>query len=770
MSSSLILFLGFGLATATLTKVGIAAGVVAASAIAAIAAEGTREKRIVVSRLRSLEGGPISFTLSCGSETVPLEAGNSWASVDACKWVARGIVEAPQSFRVLPDGSVEINGIKIDLDDPNGEARLEQEINRHNPIPVGHPAPNVPEKTSEMPRKNGSKTSKKVRFKVKLDSFGHVMVECTRGLEHVVTGVRGLQSLIQNGLMLPPKRLHVDPLQRSVEIDDFRIECNEAGTHQLEDALNDHYAPTVRPEDENEIDVIENSAASTGFDLRFTTTRAGIPLEEKGHLSQELLDVLQDSTRCDLLKPGIILRLSPPNLIIRRRRPDGREEKFTELPEVEYLKVTTVQLRQILNHPLIRKNARSPGKKGDSVKSNKAPEIVKIRVTRNPQNNALLWMECETRKGGTPEIRALTHHNVADFQHKGIFAPQLDVSLSLDNGTLSILNKQTQRDEVIKVDCQSPDAELTKAGGMLTAALATTVSKSKNKTAGTNGFGPSSNATCQTKDDPKDRQAPIAPRTSEEISPNSKLSQESQASQPNQRPSASAPEPANTPAADEAADAIRKANEPSSISSSSDHSAEDQIATAQAPSLDATILALFEKTDPIQVNSNLFLQLGRLLELPAQDKRLSLAHVFENRRFEIISPTHVNVTSVMELRSAEFAGFYLSHNNENKIILVYACQGKHLEWGPDKCELQSSPSAEPEEFIGSGLLGAACKPDGQLAFVVSPTYKDWAKSRGKIFEDVQAHLVTANEVAAAPSEYTLIWPLSKVTDDSTVCS
>src|SRR5437667_96553 len=90
--------------------------------------------------------------------------------------------------------------------------------------------------------------SGKVRFKVRLDRLGHLMVECLRGAERVETGLRGLSMLVQNGLMLKPGSVHLDPLQRGIQLDGMRFESSEAGARQLEEALNSKYAPTLKVE------------------------------------------------------------------------------------------------------------------------------------------------------------------------------------------------------------------------------------------------------------------------------------------------------------------------------------------------------------------------------------------------------------------------------------------------------------------------------------------------------------------------------------------
>ena len=85
--------------------------------------------RVKADKHKDAEGNAKVFTLSLGEETVMLDPGKPWIHVDRYKWVTRGLIEVPQSFHVLPEGTVEINGEKIRLSDPEGVVKLEVEIN-----------------------------------------------------------------------------------------------------------------------------------------------------------------------------------------------------------------------------------------------------------------------------------------------------------------------------------------------------------------------------------------------------------------------------------------------------------------------------------------------------------------------------------------------------------------------------------------------------------------------------------------------------------------
>jgi hypothetical protein len=679
------------------------------------------ENKVKVDVQRDSTGKPRVFTLSAGKETVSLDPGKNWIKVDEYKWVTRGLMEAPQSFHVLPNGTVDINDEKISLDDREGVAKLEREINKRRAAPI---APREPAAAGPARPAAPRAAAGRLRFRVKLDPFRHFTVECARGQERVESGMRGLPGLIQNGLMLKPKSLHVDPLQRYLELDGVRYECTPAGAQQLEQSLNDCYAPIVRPHEESAIDIKENPASATGFDIRFVIVRVGARFEIKGHLSQEKLDILQDPAKCGLLQPGVMLRLSPPYLLVRRRRPDGGEEHIPGFPDLHYRRATAVQLHELFNHPLIHRTAGGLGPAAVAAAEQRPTELVELRVARNPQDMVLLWLECVTNKGGPPERKGLTHHNIAELQHQGAFQPHLEVSLSLDNRTLGILDKQTGHAQSITVTTKSSDEDLQRASQALTAAL-------KPPTAPT--AGPLT----------PPEQAAVAPPPAEAKAA-APLPQAPPEPPERRLPAGFAPPPTPPPAATTVARAQAQPGAPPTL--------------PPPPSPEQAVAALFGESDAVRVNTAVFQRLGARFGVPVQDVLLSLPRVFTDRRFEIISFSHPNVESILELRSEAFYGFYLSHNDAQNVLLVYACKGRHLEWGPKRCLLQAALGGETDEFKGSALLGLAQDRNDHFVFVVRPEYKAWARGREKAVEEAYAHFITAGELAANRDNYTLVWP------------
>jgi hypothetical protein len=694
-------------ATALPAAMGIVPGVVATFLLLGMTTGVHVEKRIQAGTRHSDYKGTTVFTLGLDKEVVVLEPGKTWTQLDHYKWVVRGIIEPPQSLNIFQDGSIEINTEKISIADPTGPAKLENQINKHHvPTVAQKPGPARAASQPVVARMLPAKP----RFRVKLDHWGHMVIEWGEGVDREETGLRGLPTLVANGLIRKPGTFHVDPLQRGLEIDGVNYDCSEAGAKRLEAALNTRYAAPRRIDKAVAVEIKENHAASTGFDIHFTIHRAGVPLEIKGHLSQENLDTLQDPAKCDLLRPDIHLLLTPPNLLFRRRRPDMGEEKIPELPDVNILRCTAAQLQEALNHPAIRRGAGAAAAAAVLRTGPDSNAIVELRVVRNTTDKALLWLECVTATGEIQGPKAFTHHNVSDLQQHGLFRPELDMHLSLDHRRLSIQNRQTKQEETITLDTRSPDEDLREAGRMLTKAL-----------------------------------KPAEPRSGVVREPVEAVP----------APVAEAPTLVEEPPAPAA---------PKDIAAMEQHSTQTASTgvaipiSAVVPELDPAVTALFSETDAVRINVESFQRLVEWLELTPQEIRLSLPFVFENRQFEILSFENQEITDLAQLRGIEFYGFYLSHISEKKIVLVYACNGMHLEWGPDKCVMQPTATAEATEYKGGALLGLLQDQQDGFVFVVQPTFKQWIEPRERPYIEENVQFLTVADIAKSPGEYKFIWP------------
>jgi len=689
---------------------------------------------VTADRMTDAEGRARVFRLTLGLETITLDPGKPWVKADAYKWVTRGLMEAPQSYHVLPNGTVEINGEKIALDEPTATQRLEHELNKRHTSgiearkpPAAMPPAPTPAGTTAPPNR--------VRFGVKLDHLGHLVVDCAGGSERMEVGLRGLTTLMQNGLMLRPASLHVDPLQRSIEIDGHRFECSEAGARGLQELLNEHYAPALKDAGSHLIEITQNPASATGFDIRFVTLHAGVRVQIKGHLAQDKLDVLQDSGRCDLLQHGILLKLSPPNLLIRRRRPDGGEEHIPELPDVAYRRVTAAQLQQLLNHPLIRRDSGSGEASTVASAPERTRELGEVWVTRSPQYPAGLWLECVEAHSGKAKGMAFTHHNLVELQQSGAFNPKLKVALSMDHRVLSILNPQTGQEDKVTVDATSSAADLVRAGQLLRAAL-------KPRGAPLPESAPAPPPPCVGPlPAPEPSSAPVLPPSGGDLA----LTPPPLADLPPQpAPPVSQPHP-------EIAEAFAAAKPPAPEEPANAN--EDK---GRPPEPLAEMA--FSEADPARLNTAVFWSLVQPLDLSVQEVWLSLLHVFENRRFEVLNFNRAPIEDITELRSAGFYGFYLTHVDEQNVILVYACRGRHIEWGTRKCVLQPSLTAEAEEFPESALRGLAQDLEGNFVFVVSARYRAWVGSRAREYLPVCVRFATVEELLEHRNDYSFIWP------------
>ena len=77
-------------------------------------------------------GHPELFAVAFGNERIVLSPAKSWIQLDHFKWVTRGIIEAPQSFAVHADGSVDYNGETVSYTHLDVYKRQGQ--NRNDPV------------------------------------------------------------------------------------------------------------------------------------------------------------------------------------------------------------------------------------------------------------------------------------------------------------------------------------------------------------------------------------------------------------------------------------------------------------------------------------------------------------------------------------------------------------------------------------------------------------------------------------------------------------
>jgi hypothetical protein len=217
---------------------------------------------------------------------------------------------------------------------------------------------------------------------VEVDKLGQVHVHVLKGkdiLASVGLSQAGFTSLNQQGLMRKPRALSIGVLHDWVELDgtlcSFEHGKNDAA--KLEQVMNERYAPAATEHPEKAVLVMQNAASPTGFDIQFPVTTGGVPHRLRRHLDDEAIEALQDAHHCGLLHHGLILKLLPPNLVFKRRLPDGgeqylspnrentvllkdedgREKQISLSQPINLMRLTAVELAAVFNHPSINRHA-----------------------------------------------------------------------------------------------------------------------------------------------------------------------------------------------------------------------------------------------------------------------------------------------------------------------------------------------------------------------------------------------------------------------------
>ena len=329
------------------------------------------------------------FTLTLGTETIELTPSRNWNQLDHHKWTMRGILPAePAGLEVAAD-HVKILGETVSTTDPAGCAKLQRLFNDWLKLEL---------ETLALARKKSAPAAattatadapaapQPVRFQVEVDKRQMVHIHCWRGKELLATiglNVAGFQSLQQQGLMRKAHAVATGALRDWVELDGelFSFEKGRDDSARLEQTLNQRYVPPVTTGGAKEILVFPNLVSATGFDLQFPVIVAGALGVHRYHLNDQSLELLHDPQHCGLLHREIIIKLIPPNLVFKRKTPDGGEqylavgpettvrvtddeghEKTVELHQpLNLLRLSAAELTAVLNHPAINRHAKPPG-------------------------------------------------------------------------------------------------------------------------------------------------------------------------------------------------------------------------------------------------------------------------------------------------------------------------------------------------------------------------------------------------------------------------
>jgi hypothetical protein len=323
-----------------------------------------------------------------GDETVQLLPFKNWGQLDLHKWTARGKLPAtPAGLEVTPD-HVKIAGETVATNDPDGCGKLEKAFNDWLSIETKNlqlaraAAVRRPVPTTELAARKTQ--PQPAHFRVGVDKRGQIHVDCLQGAEMVASiglNVAGFNALFSQGIMRKPRDLDVGALHDWVEIDGelFSFEHGNNDSQRLEAWLNAKYLPSATAGSGKDVVVFANAASPTGFDVQFPVTVGGVSENRRRTLNDTTLDLLQDPTRCGLLQPGLIIKLSPPTFIFKKKTPDGGEAYLARSPEntvrivnddsferlidlshpVNYTKLTVMEMAAVLNHPAIHRHSQS---------------------------------------------------------------------------------------------------------------------------------------------------------------------------------------------------------------------------------------------------------------------------------------------------------------------------------------------------------------------------------------------------------------------------
>lgn len=329
-----------------------------------------------------------AFTMTLGGETIELLPLRNWSQLDVYKWRARGKVPGTPAGLEISFDHVKVVGETVSTKDPEGIAKLQKLLNEWLALERGNQALARQEAhLAQMPVHQEASIGPKTllpRFSVEVDKEGRVHIKCLQGKETLAAiglTLSGLNSLVNQGLMHKPHSVQVGALHDWVELDgklfSFENGINDAG--KLEEALNERYLSTAALGQGQEVVVFTNAASAVGFDIQFAARVGGVTDHRRRPLNEETLALLQSADRCDLLPKDLLVKLSSPNLIFKRKTPDGGERYLNAGPEslvtvvgdegettqidlsrpVNYLRLTAMELTAVFNHPAINQHSRA---------------------------------------------------------------------------------------------------------------------------------------------------------------------------------------------------------------------------------------------------------------------------------------------------------------------------------------------------------------------------------------------------------------------------
>jgi hypothetical protein len=365
------------------------------------------DKSITLSAVGSNAPNLEVYKLTLGEETIELLPLRNWGQLDHYKWTVRGkLPAAPAGLEIALD-HVRIAGETVAINDPAGCAKLERLFNdwlllERETLELAKKKAR-PQPLAAAPEASAQPESQPLRFRVEVDKRGQVHVHCVRGKETLASiglTAAGFKSLYQQGLMRKPATLETGALHDWVELDGelCSFEKGRDDAVRLEQILNERYVPETTVGPSKEVVIFINPASSSGFDIQFPIMIGGVLDNHRRHLDEQSLGLLQDPDHCGLLHREIIIKLIPPNLVLKQKTPDGGEQYLAWGPE-NTLNVTdedgqqkTIQLSQplnllrlgraeltaVFNHPAINRHAKTAPapRPASEVKPAAAPGVV----------------------------------------------------------------------------------------------------------------------------------------------------------------------------------------------------------------------------------------------------------------------------------------------------------------------------------------------------------------------------------------------------------
>ena len=328
------------------------------------------------------------FTMALGGETIDLLPFRNWSQLDVYKWRAQGKLPGTPAGLEITIDHVKVTGEAVLIKDPHGPVKLQKLLNEwlalerrafESARQKAHAKPaSVEQKPADAP---GSLIP---RFRVEVDREGQVHIHCVQGKDTLATiglNLPGFTSLFNEGLMHKPHAMKVGVLHDWLELDGefFSFEKGNNDASKLEKALNDRYLSAASLGQGKDVVAFTNAASSTGFDIQFAAKVGGVTESRRRMLNEETLELLQSPEKCGLLPKDLVIKLSRPNLIFKRKTPDGGERYLEEgsgsvvqvigdegevtlvdlTKPVNYLRLSAVELTAVFNHPTINQHSQA---------------------------------------------------------------------------------------------------------------------------------------------------------------------------------------------------------------------------------------------------------------------------------------------------------------------------------------------------------------------------------------------------------------------------